>query len=77
MPLASWGFERSERWPNYRYRFTSVGLAIVLAVSLAVFNAGLNTWWAGLAQRQYVLLLTGWIVCHSVTLYRLTHRNQD
>lgn len=76
MPLALWGFERSERWPD-RYRFTSVGLAIVLVASLVVFRVGLDTWWAGVAQRQFLLLLTGWIVLHAVTLYRLIRRNQD
>ncbi|WP_158237389.1 DUF998 domain-containing protein [Halegenticoccus soli] len=77
MSLASWEFERSERWPEYRYRFTSVGLAIVLFASLAVFRVGLDTWWVGVAQRQFLLLLTGWIVLHAVTLYRLTRRPQD
>jgi hypothetical membrane protein len=77
MPLTSWGFERSERRPEYRYRFTSVGLAIVLIASLVVFRVGLDTWWAGLAQRQFLLLLTGWIVFHAITLYRLTRRTQD
>lgn len=76
MPLASWGFERSERWSD-RYRFTSVGLAIVLVASLGVFRVGLDTWWAGVAQRQFLLLLTGWIVLHAVTLYRLIRCNQD
>lgn len=76
MPLTTWEFEQSERWPNYRYRFTSVGLAIILMASLVVFSVSLNTWWAGLGQRQYILLLTGWIVRHSVTLYHLTQHNQ-
>lgn len=77
MPLTSRGLERSERWPEYRYRFTSIGLALVLVASLVVFRVGLDTWWAGLAQRQFLLLLTGWLVLHAVTLYRLTRRTDD
>ncbi|MDG5777388.1 DUF998 domain-containing protein [Haloarculaceae archaeon H-GB2-1] len=77
MPLTSWGFERSEWWPEYRYPFTSFRLAIVLLASLVVFRIGLDTWWAGLAQRQFLLLLTGWIVFHAVTLYRLTRLSHD
>lgn len=77
MPLTSWGFERSKRWPEYRYPITSFRLAIILIASLVIFRIGLDTWWAGLAQRQFLLLLTGWIVCHAVSLYRLTRRTQD
>jgi hypothetical membrane protein len=77
MPLASREFERSERWPAYPFRFTSTALAVVLFVSLAVFRVGLYRWWAGVAQRQFLLLLTGWIVIHAVRLYHLTDDNRE
>lgn len=77
MPLTTRGLERSERWSEYRHRFPSIGLAIVLVASLVIFRVGLDTWWAGLAQRQFLLLLTGWIVYHAVSLYHLTQRTPE
>jgi len=76
MPLASRKFEQSERWPAYQSRFTSTVLAVVLFASLVVFRIGLNSWWAGAAQRQFLLLLTGWVVFHAVRLYRLVGASQ-
>ena len=77
MPLTSREFERSERWPAYRFPFTSTALAVVLFMSLAVFRVGLNSWWAGVAQRQFPLFLTGWIVFHAARLYHLTGGSRE
>lgn len=70
--VTSWGLEHDDRWPDYRNRFVPLGIALLAIGAFAVFMTSVMTPWEGLAQRTFLLVLTGWIVSHAYTLRRLT-----
>lgn len=77
--ITSWGLNYEDRWPNYRNRFVPLGIAI-LAFGLMVWHItsvssgseGPAGGLAGLNQRLFLLVLTGWVAYHAYKLRTLT-----
>ncbi len=77
--ITSWGLNHDARWPNYRNRYLPLGIAILalglLAWHMMSISPGLEGpagEQAGLSQRLFLLVLTGWVAYHAYTLRNLT-----
>ena len=70
--ITSWGLNHDDRWPGYRNRFLPLGVAILTISMFVIFFATIMSPWEGLSQRMFLLVLTGWIVYHAFSLYRLS-----
>lgn len=73
--ITSWGLDHDARWPNYRNRFVTLGIATLAIGLLVVFIMSVSSGpegWVGLGQRMFLLVLTGWVVYHANTLRKLT-----
>ena len=74
IPLTSWRLGRDERWPGYRHRLVPVGITGLLVAgflaSLVSIPTG-PTGWAGLGQRTFFAVVTGWLAYHGLVLARL------
>lgn len=75
IPLTSWHLERDERWPGYHHRLLPVGVAVLLVASIVVYMGSIPTYptgVAGLTQRIWFGVMTGWQAYYAFTLYRLS-----
>jgi hypothetical membrane protein len=69
--ITSWGLNHDTRWPNYRNKFLPFGIAILGIATFAILMMSVTTPWQGLAQRLFLLVLTGWIGYHAYQIYSL------
>ena len=79
LPLTTWRLAREDRWSGYRRGWMAVGVAVLLVASLALNMIGAGTGpdgWAGLGQRIFFAVLSGWAAYHGVALYRRTRRGE-
>lgn len=82
VPLMSWILNMDERWPGYRFQHAVLGIAILVVGTFILFlpphivtGEALYPAFDGFFQRVHVGVLSGWIVYHSVRLYKLTERS--
>lgn len=72
IPLTTWRLARDERWPGYHHWVVPVGMAALMLAGVVVFGISIDTWLAGIGQRLYVGLFTGWVAYHSYGLSQAT-----
>ena len=71
--LTAWRLSTEERWPGYRSLLTVFGTVVVLFGSFAFFLFLMlnDSVYAGLGQRLFTGVVTGWVAYHSYKLYKL------
>jgi hypothetical membrane protein len=75
IPLTTWRLNRDERWSGYQHRFLPVGITVLLLVAFVTQMISIPTGptgWAGLGQRIFFAVVTGWLAYYGFMLYRLT-----
>lgn len=74
IPLTTWRLNRDERWTGYRHRFLPVGVTVFLLAAFVTHMISIPTGptgCAGLGQRVFFAVVTGWLAYHGFQLYRL------
>lgn len=72
--ITSWGLNHDDQWPKYPNRFVPLGIAVLAIGLLIVFMMNVMTPLEGLAQRLFLLFLTGWVAYHAYKLYELARK---